>query len=265
MIVYVAPAGPVNPVNVPPNACGGYGTVPNDASAPCTDCYGVAVDGPSPRPQQHWDASVLESLSPDGLGEQKTWRLHIGASFADVPPTGAFYRFVETLLHHGVTGGCGAANYCPTASTSREQMAVFVLVAREGAGYAPPACGTPVFSDVPASSPFCRFVEELARRAVVSGCGNGKYCPDDAVTREQMAIFTLRTLDPTLDPPPCVPPNVFDDMPETSAYCRWVEELANRGIVSGCAPGQYCGSAPVTREQMGVFLGVTFGLTLYGM
>jgi hypothetical protein len=30
-----------------------------------------------------------------------------------VPSTNAFYRFIETLLHCGVTDGCTATTYCP--------------------------------------------------------------------------------------------------------------------------------------------------------
>ena len=144
-------------------------------------------------------------------------------------------------------------------------MAVFVLVAKEGAGYAPPACAPPNdFLDVPETNPFCRFIEELARRGVVTGCGGGNYCPTAPVTREQMAVFVLRTLDPALSPPNCVPPNLYADVPETSAFCRWIEELTNRSVVSGCGGGNYCPTGPVTREQMGVFISATFGLTLYG-
>jgi len=143
---------------------------------------------------------------------------------------------------------------------------VFVLLSREGSGYLPPACAPDaLFDDVPAASPYCRWVEELARRGVVGGCGPRTFCPDDAVSRDQMAVFLLRTLDPTLDPPACSPPNLFADVPETSAFCRWIEELANRGIVTGCGGGNYCPSQAVTREQMGVFLSLTFGLTLYGV
>ena len=240
-----------------------YGTVADGASAACVECYSLSVNDPSPRPAQHWDATVLESITPDAHGQRQPWTLHVGHSFADVPASNPFYRFIETLLHHGVTGGCGGADYCPGAATTREQMAVFVLVAKEGAGYAPPACGTPVFDDVPAGSPFCRFIEELARRGVVGGCGGGSYCPADPVTREQMAVFVLRTLDPALDPPACATP-VFADVPAGSPFCRWIEELARRGVVSGCGGGNYCPADPVTREQMGVFLSVTFGLTLYG-
>ena len=144
-------------------------------------------------------------------------------------------------------------------------MAVFVLVAKEGPGYVPPACGpTALFADVVAGSPFCPWVEELARRGVVSGCGAGNYCPSAPVSREQMAVFVLRALEPTLTPPPCVPPNLFTDVPESSPFCRWIEELANRNVVSGCGGGNYCPTISVTREQMGVFISVTFGLELYG-
>jgi hypothetical protein len=144
-------------------------------------------------------------------------------------------------------------------------MAVFVLVAREGPGYLPPPCGTPLFADVPAASPYCRWVEDLARRGVAGGCGGGNFCPSAPVSRDQMTVFVLRAFDPGVDPPPCAPPNTFLDVPETSPFCRWIEELARRGVVSGCGGGNYCPLAPVTREQMGVFLGVTFGLSLYGV
>jgi hypothetical protein len=79
-----------------------------------------------------------------------------------------------------------------------------------------------------------------------------------------MAVFVLRTLDPAMVPPACAPPNIYNDVPETSGFCRWIEELARRGVVSGCGGGNYCPTNPVTREQMGVFISVTFGLTLYG-
>jgi hypothetical protein len=239
-----------------------YGTVPDGAVGACAGpCFSGALTGT--RPSGHLDLGFLESIQPDAQGQQKRWRVHVGDSFTDVPRTNPFYRFIETLLHHSVTGGCGANAYCPAGSTTREQMSVFVLVAREGSGYVPPACAVPVFSDVPAASPFCRWIEELARRGVAGGCGGGNFCPGDAVTREQMAVFVLRTLDETLSPPACTTP-VFDDVPADSPFCRWIEELARRGVVSGCGGGSYCPTQPVTREQMGVFISLTFGLALYG-
>ena len=260
LINITGPAGATYTITDP---AGNYGTVADGATGQCIDCYAVSVSNPTSRPATHWDASAVESIVPDAQGQQKQWLLHVGASFTDVPLANPFYRFIEILLHQGVTGGCSGTQYCPATSTTRDQMSVFVLVAKEGAGYAPPACGTPVFNDVPASNPFCRFIEELARRGVVSGCGGGNYCPTAAVTREQMSVFALRTLDPALNPPACGVP-MFADVPASSSFCKWIEELARRGVVSGCGGGNYCPTAAVTREEMGVFISATFGLTLYG-
>jgi len=256
--------GPAGAVYTNADASASYGVIGVAAQGGCAatgDCYQVAVTAAS-RPATHWDATIVETVTPTQTA--KTWALHVGDSFADVPRTSPFYRFVETLLHKDVTGGCAASSYCPGAPTTRAAMAVFVLVAREPRGYAPPACGAaPMFPDVPVSSPFCRWVEELARRGIAGGCGGGLYCPAAPATRGQMAVFVLRALDPALDPPPCGVP-VFADLPASSPFCRWVEELARRGAVTGCGGGNYCPATAVTRDQMSVFLTVTFGLRLYG-
>ncbi len=260
LLSFTGPPGAVYTLTDP---AANYGALANGATGPCTDCYGVAVSNPPTRPAMHWDAAAVEGIVPDAHGQQKQWLLHVGRSFTDVPVASGFYRFIETLLHHGVTSGCSPTQYCPATATTRDQMAVFVLVAKEGTGYAPPACTTPIFGDVPASNPFCRWIEELARRGVAGGCGGGNYCPSTPVTREQMAVFVLRTLEPALTPPDCTAP-IYNDVPASNGFCRWIEELTRRGVVSGCGGGNYCPTASVTREQMGVFLSVTFGLALYG-
>jgi len=242
--------------------------VANGGEAGCAatgDCYRVLVGLPAGRPQTHLDARLDERLS---TGTVKSWPLHLGRSFDDVPPPSGYFRFVETLLHGGVTAGCGAGLYCAGASTTRQEMAVFVLAAQEGAGYRPLPCasGFEVFPDVPASSPYCRWIQELFRRTVVSGCGGGAYCPAAPVSREQMAVFVLATReDVGYRPPACTAgTELFDDVPTSSPFCPWIEELARRAVVTGCASRMYCPVAAVTREQMAVFLTVTFGLRLHG-
>jgi len=258
---FTGPAGPT--YNIVDNAAS-YGTIAPATNQSCgANCYSLNIVSAT-RPLTHWDSSVLETVNPSAT--TKTWTLHVGGSFTDVPASNGFYRFIETILHKSVTGGCTTTTYCPTVSTTRDQMAVFVLVSKEAPGYSPVACGaTPLFTDVPVSSPFCKWVEELSRRGVVAGCAPGLYCPTASASREQMAVFVLKTLDPLINPPACAPPNLFLDVPETSGFCRWIEELANRGVVSGCGGGNYCPTAAVTREQMSVFLSATFGLVLYGL
>jgi hypothetical protein len=260
--------GPGPAIYSVPDPFADYGTIPDGWTNNCfestANCYRLGVVPQGPRPATHWDGTVRETLSG---GAQKTWTIHVGGSFADVPPSSPYYRFVETLLHRGITGGCGGDQFCPQAPTSRAAMAVFTLRALEGPTYTPPACTGPVrmFSDVPASSPFCPWVEEWARRGVTGGCSLDQFCPDAPVTREQQAVFLLRTREgSSYAPPPCSGSwRRFVDVPVSSPFCPWIEELARRSITTGCGPGSYCPSADVTREQMAVFLTETFALTLY--
>jgi hypothetical protein len=51
------------------------------------------------------------------------------ATFNDVPTSHPFFQYIEALSASGITGGCGAGNYCPDAPLTRGQMAVFLAKA----------------------------------------------------------------------------------------------------------------------------------------
>ena len=57
-----------------------------------------------------------------------------------------------------------------------------------------PAPATATFPDVPTGDPGFQYVEALAASGVTGGCGGGLYCPDNPVTRRQMAIFLAKAL-----------------------------------------------------------------------
>jgi len=57
---------------------------------------------------------------------------------------------------------------------------------------AAPASAT--FGDVPTTHVFHRFIEALVDAGITAGCGGGNYCPDNPVTRGQMAVFLSRAL-----------------------------------------------------------------------
>jgi hypothetical protein len=117
-----------------------------------------------------------------------------GTIFADVPAGHPLASWIEQLYHDGITGGCGTSplRYCPDGNVSRAQMAVFLLRAEHGAGYTPPPA-TGVFADVPAGDTFAPWIERLAAEGITTGCGGGSYCPNQPVTRGQMAVFLDRT------------------------------------------------------------------------
>src|SRR4030095_10953116 len=73
-------------------------------------------------------------------------------------------------------------------------------------------------------------------------------------TREQMTLTLAKALD-VFQPPPCVPgAELFADVPADSPFCPYIEEMARRGITTGCAPGLFCPGDPVSRQQMAVFV-----------
>jgi hypothetical protein len=66
-------------------------------------------------------------------------------------------------------------------------MAVGLVLGLAAAGLA-----SHQFSDVPTSAIYHGAVEWIANRGITTGCATGLYCPDDAVTRAQMALFMWR-------------------------------------------------------------------------
>jgi hypothetical protein len=144
-------------------------------------------DAPTTRAQM----AVFLLAARLGIGYQAP-RPAVGV-FVDVPASDPLAPWVEDLWNREIVEGCAPQRYCPADPVTRAQMAVMVLRTAEGTSYVPPPCTTPVFSDVPCSDPFARWINELAARGITAGCGGGLYCPGGPVTRGQMAVFITRT------------------------------------------------------------------------
>jgi glucose/arabinose dehydrogenase len=123
-----------------------------------------------------------------------------GTVFADVQKADFAAAFIEQLAAEGITSGCGAGIYCPTTAVTRAPIAKFLLKGLDGGAYLPSTPAAGVFSDVSPTAPFAIWIEELSRRGFTSGCGSGKYCPNQVVTRAQMAAFLARTFGIALPP-----------------------------------------------------------------
>jgi hypothetical protein len=142
-------------------------------------------------------------------------------------------------------------------------MAAFLLrsMAYPGTVAQPAAMGT-VFADVPATHGLAGWIEWLYAAGITGGCSTNplRYCPDQAVTREQMAVFLLRARHGASYLPPGFFQPLFADIPMTYPLASWIYQLAAEGITGGCAAGLFCPAYPVTREEMAVFLVRAFGL-----
>jgi hypothetical protein len=78
----------------------------------------LVEQAPSPRPQYFGGVEVWwhRTVSPAPAV----------ATFGDVPAAHPFFQFIEALAASGITGGCGGGNFCPDATLTRGQMAVFL-------------------------------------------------------------------------------------------------------------------------------------------
>lgn len=174
--------------------------------------------------------------------------------FSDVPNTNAFFTFINLLYQEGITAGCAAdpLQYCPDSAITRGEMAVFIVTAMFGGntfGYTT----EPYFDDVPSSHPFFKFVQKMTDLGITAGCGSNNYCPDDPVTRAQMAALIILARYGTIPfSYPLTP--YFTDVPSSSTYFPFVQKMAQLGITAGCRVGEYCPDDPLTRGQMAVFI-----------
>jgi len=183
------------------------------------------------------------------------------ADFVDVPQGNApFYDWILSLVRNQVTAGVGGGLYGVDQPTKRQQMAVFLLKGKYGICYAPPPCTSQVFADVPCSSGFAPWINQLVAEGITGGCGGGNYCPNNPVNRQQMAVFLLKTLEGGGYVAPACTSQDFGDVPCSSNFAPWIYELVRRNITAGCGGANYCPLSSATRGQMAVFLQITFNL-----
>jgi hypothetical protein len=119
--------------------------------------------------------------------------------------------------------------------------------------------GAPYFTDI-GSSPFEIDILWLAGEGITQGCNppvNDRFCPNDRVTRGQMAAFLVRAL--SLPPAGGVDSFVDDN---DSVFESDIERLAAAGVTAGCNPpanDRFCPDNSVTRGQMAAFLARALG------
>jgi hypothetical protein len=116
------------------------------------------------------------------------------------------------------------------------------------------------FLDVAPANTFYNDIGKLSARGITVGCGGGNYCPNDPVTRDQMAAFILRSLGEFSPPAPAS--QRFADVPPSNVFYNFIDRMAVLNITLGCTPDHlsYCPGNPVTRQEMAAFLVRAFKL-----
>jgi hypothetical protein len=104
-----------------------------------------------------------------------------------------------------------------------------------------------VFDDI-GNSTFADDILWVAEQGISLGCDSYRYCPDDPVTRAQMASFLSRALE--------LPDSSTDWFADDngSGHEANINRVAEAAITLGCGDRKYCGSELVNRAQMASFL-----------
>ena len=110
------------------------------------------------------------------------------APYTDAAPTAWYHDGVHYCIDNGLMQGVSSTQFLPDGSTTRAQL-VTILWRLEGA---PAARGGETFLDAADGAWYTAAVRWAAGEGIVRGYGDGRFGPDDAVTREQMVAILYR-------------------------------------------------------------------------
>ena len=183
--------------------------------------------------------------------------------FIDTVDT-SYEEAVAALAEAGIVNGCEEDKFCARDALSRGQMATILVGALEFTAEAEDEPDDPSaehqdapedhFSDI-ADSTHREAINLLAEEGLANGCGDGKYCPHDSITREQLSSLLFRGFE-LPDAP--ADETYFDDVSETHGEA--VNGIAANGISNGCTLVSFCSGDTIQRAHAAVFVARTLEL-----
>ncbi len=208
------------------------------------------------------------NVSPGFAGVWGTWAGFFpwltAPVFTDVSPSNGFGDYINVMSLWQITSGCTATTFCPTATITRSQIAVFIIRSMLGnpcPNNTPCAAGftytaAPYFTDVPVSDAFFPFIQKLRDLGITSGCSATTFCPFDQVPRSAAAVLIVRGKLKALfgDSFTYSTSPSFTDVSSTSFAYPYIQKLLELGITSGCGATAFCPDDPITRQQAAVFI-----------
>lgn len=109
-------------------------------------------------------------------------------AFSDLDTGKWYHEAVDYVLQNGLMSGYGSGLFGPNDTLSRAQFAQ-IIYNREGR---PAATGGNAFLDVASNAWYAPAAAWAAANGIVSGYGDGRFGPNDNITREQLAVMLWR-------------------------------------------------------------------------
>jgi uncharacterized protein with LGFP repeats len=166
--------------------------------------------------------------------------------FPDVPSSSPHRPAILALADAGVTNGCSANAFCPKNELTRGQASSFVMRGLQ----LQPISGQR-FSDVPGSYVHAPAINALAQRGWLIGYDDGRFRPNERMTRGQLATLLARSLDLR---PSSGATNPYPDVPASHPHRDGIVALSEVGIRGDCGGGSFCPNDVVLRDSTASFV-----------
>lgn len=188
---------------------------------------------------------IVFSLVPTALAEKAD-------DFTDVSRSDWYYQFVDYVTSKGYFNGTSETTFAPADNMTRA-MFVTVLFRFHGAKG---DSSQSAFVDVAPGEWYTAAINWAAANKIVDGVGNGKFAPNDPITRAQMCAMIERYLDlyrkawkVTLPETGSV--SVMVDESAIPAYAlAAVKQCQRHGLVNGFEDGTFRPNDLSTRAQV---------------
>lgn len=167
------------------------------------------------------------------------------ASFIDVPVTHPYYKEIQLMKEMKIINGYPDKTFKPTASISRQHVAA--LIYRSGVSLEP-IREKATFADVPESHPYYTEIMALYQAGIIDG-SNGKFNPNDALTRGQLAKILVNAFKLELQPA-----NVLSFADTDNHWAKDdINILSSNGITVG-SQGRFNPNDQVSRMHYATFM-----------
>lgn len=158
---------------------------------------------------------------------------------------------VETLAAEGIVQGCGGDRFCVDRPLTRGQFASILVNLLAWSDHQLAAAGevsTPRFADSE-SSVHGPALELLADAGFISGCTGELVCPDEPLSRGQLASLAVAVFDLPEAPDDRT---IFRDGGATHGASA--DALGAAGVSEGCGPLDFCPHRDVSRGEAALYL-----------
>ncbi len=173
-------------------------------------------------------------------------------SYSDLNTSEWYHDAIHYCVDNVVMGGTGSSKFYPRRNTTRAELAVS-LYNHQGR---PPVAGSGLlpntYSDVKAGEWHYQAIEWATKEGILAGYGNGKFRPNQSVTREQLVAIIWRHAG---SPKPRSTTLRFYDAGSVSGYAWeamcWATE---QGILQGRSSGYLVPKGTATRAEVAQML-----------